>query len=277
MNAFRLSLVLFTSAALLAAPAQSEPAEAPGWEFTVAPYLWLFNLKGDVGGGGRESSVDTSLIDLFQNNDSVLGVQANFQARNGPWTLLVDPTFLRIQDDFDVGRDIVDVDAEATGTLVLIDLMGMREAWRKPLGEPVVEQGMQQRAFALDLLAGMRVMIVDTDLDLDTSSPAPELDGLQRSFGDTETWVDPLIGARATLDLTDRLFLLARGDVGGFHLGSDLTSETWLNLGIDFRLLGHDAFAALGYRALYVDYDADDGFLLQAWTHGPTLGVGLRF
>jgi hypothetical protein len=124
--------------------------------------------------------------------------------------------------------------------------MGMREAWRKPLGEPVVEQGMRQRAFALDLLAGMRVMIVETDLDLETSSPVPELDGLQRSFGDTETWVDPLIGARATLDLTDRVFLLARGDVGGFHLGSDLSSETWLNLGVDFRLLGHDAFADLG-------------------------------
>lgn len=275
---FLRSIAPFVLAALLAAPAWSDPAEPPpGWEFTLAPYLWLFNLSGDIGARGRESSVSTSLIDLFQNNDSVLGIQANFQARNGPWTVLVDPTLLRIQDDFHVGRDIAGVHADITANVVLIDLMVMREAWRKPLGEPVVEQGMRQPAFALDLLAGGRVWVLKTDLDLKVTSPIPELDDLRHSLDETQSWVDPVIGARATLDATDRLHLIGRGDIGGFHVSSDLTSELWANLVYDFRLLGRDAFAALGYRALYTDYDGDDDFLMQTWLHGPTIGVGLRF
>jgi len=271
------SIALFTLAALLAAPARSEPASDPGWSFTLAPYLWLFNLKGDVGAAGRESSVDTSLIDLFQNNDSVIGIQANLQARNGPWTLLADPTWLRVTDDFDAGGDLASVDGDITGDVFLIDLMVMREAWRLPLGEPVVEKGMQQPAVALDLLGGVRVWVVSTDLDLKVSIPDPVLDGLERSFGETHSWADPVLGARATVDLTRRLHLIARGDIGGFHIASDLTSEMWANLVYDFGFFGHDAFAGLGYRAIYLDYDDDGGFLIQSWMHGPTLGVGLRF
>jgi hypothetical protein len=264
-------------AALLAAPAQGDPAEGPGWEFTIAPYLWLFNLTGDVGAEGRESSVETSLIDLFQNDDSVLGIEANLQARNGPWTLLLDPTWLRVQDDFDVGNDLGSANGDVTGDVVLIDLMVMREVWRRPLGEPVVEKGMPQRAAALDLLGGVRVWVVRTQLDLDVSSPDPELDELEGSFGETHSWADPVIGARGRLDLTDRLHLFGRGDIGGFHISSDFTSELWANLVLDFELLGRDAFAGLGYRALYTDYDEDGGFLIQTWLHGPTLGVGVRF
>jgi hypothetical protein len=268
---------LLALAALLAAPAHGEPAEDPGWEFSIAPYLWFFNLTGDVGAAGRESSVETSLIDLFQNNDSVLGLQANLQARNGPWTLLADTTWLRVEDDFDLGGDLVSGNADVTGDVVLVDLMVMREVWRRSLGEPVVEKGMSQRAAALDLLGGVRVWVIDTELELEGTTPGPIIDELDRSFNDTQSWADPVIGARATLDLTDRLHLAARGDIGGFHIASDLTSELWANLVLDFGLLGHDAFAALGYRALYTDYDSDGGFLLQTWLHGPTLGVGVRF
>ena len=271
------SIALLVLAAWLAAPARSEPAADPGWSFTVAPYLWLFNLKGDVGAAGRESAVDTSLFDLVENKDSVIGLQANLQARNGPWTLLVDPTWLRVRDDFDAGGDLASVDGDISGDVFFADLMVLREVWRLPFGEPVVEKGMQQPAASLDLLGGVRVWVVSTDLDLQVSIPDPVLDGLERSFSETKSWADPVLGARATLDLGDRLHLIARGDIGGFHIASDLTSEMWTSLVLDFGLFGHDAFAALGYRAIYLDYDDDGGFLLQGWLHGPTLGVGVRF
>ncbi len=271
------SIALFGLAVLLAAPAQSEPAEDPGWEFAITPYLWLFNMKGDIGAAGQESPVDTNLFDLFENNDSVLGIEANLQAKNGPWTLLADPTWMRLTDDFHASGDFASVSGDVTASTLLLDLMVMREAWRRPLGEPVVEKGMPQRAFALDLLGGVRVWVLETDLDLKLTTPGPIVDDLESDFNDTQSWADPVIGARATLDVTDRLHLAMRGDIGGFHVSSDLTSELWANGVLDFGLLGHDAFAALGYRALYIDYDDNGGFLLQAWMHGPTIGVGLRF
>lgn len=264
-------------AALLAAPAQAEPAEDPGWEFSVAPYLWLFNLKGDVGAAGQETSVDTSLFELFENNDSVLGVEANIQAKNGPWTLMADPTWLRIQDDFHASEGPASIDADVTASSVILDLMVMREVWRRPLGEPVVEKGMPQPAFALDLLGGTRIWVIDLDLDLEATTTGPLVDELDRALDGTQSWADPVIGARAALDVTDRVHLAMRGDIGGFHVGSDLTSELWANLIYDFGLFGRDAFAGLGYRALYTDYDDNGGFLLQAWLHGPTVGAGVRF
>jgi hypothetical protein len=276
-SGFLRSIALCALAALLAAPAQAEPAEDPGWEFAITPYLWLFNMKGDVGAAGQETSVDTNLFDLFENNDSVLGVEANLQARNGPWTLLADPTWMRVQDDFHASQGLASISADVTANTLILDLMVLREVWRRPLGEPVVEKGMRQRAFALDLLGGTRIWVIETDFDLKVGTPGPIVDELDRAFDDTQSWADPVLGARATLDVTNRIHLSMRGDIGGFHVSSDLTSELWANLLYDFGLFGHDAFAALGYRALYTDYDDNGGFLIQAWLHGPTIGVGLRF
>ena len=39
-------------------------------------------------------------------------------------------------------------------------------------------------------------------------------------------WVDPIVGARFAIDLTPKLALIGRGDVGGFDLGS-ASKLTW--------------------------------------------------
>ena len=272
------SILLSALAALLVVPAHAEtPAEDWGWEFSITPYLWLFNLKGDVGARGQKTDVDTNLIDLFENNDSVLGIEGNLQARNGPWTLLVDPTWLRVEDELHFAGDLGSADVDVSADTYLIDLMVMREVWHVPFGAPVVEKGMPRHGFTLDLLGGSRVWVLDMDADLDVATAGPIIDQIRRTFSQTESWVDPVFGARATLDLTDRIHAILRGDLGGFTISSDLTSEIWGSLVYDFGLFGHKAFAAIGYRALYVDYDVNDDFLLDAWLHGPTIGVGVMF
>jgi hypothetical protein len=273
------SIVLSALAALLVAPAHAEtPAADWGdWDLSITPYLWFFNLKGDVGARGQKTDVDTSLIDLFKDNDSVLGVEANLQARNGPWTLLVDPTWLRIQDDLHFAGDIVSTNVDVTANVYLVDLMVMREVWHVPFGAPVVEKGMPKHGFSLDLLGGGRVWVLDMDADLHVATAGPLIDQIRRSFSQTESWFDPVVGARATVDLTDRIHAILRGDIGGFTVSSDLTSEIWGSLVYDFRLCDQKAFVVLGYRALYVDYDTNDGFLLDGWLHGPTIGVGMKF
>ncbi len=69
----------------------------------------------------------------------------------------------------------------------------------------------------LDLMAGFRVNSVDLDLSL-----APGLLAGQR-IGVSGTWIDPLIGGRARLAITDRWFATAIADVGGFSVAADLT------------------------------------------------------
>lgn len=280
----RRTIAMLALCALCVPPAWSQDAATTGdsslfsdWTVTVTPYVWLFNMKGDVGVAHQKTDVDTSLIDLFQNNDSVIGIEANLQARNGPWTLLADPTWLRVQDDFHFSGDLgVRLNGDVTGDVWIIDLMVMREVWRMDIGAPVVEKGMPRHGVALDLLAGSRIWVLSLDGDFDITTPGPIFDELSRDLDQTEQWADPVLGARGTWDITDRFHLVLRGDIGGFQVGSDLTSETWGNLVYDFHLFGLDSFAAVGYRALYVDYDNDD-FLLKTWTHGPTIGMGFKF
>ena len=209
----------------------------------------------------------------------MLGIEANIQARNGPWTLLVDPTWLRVQDDFHVSGDLgVRLNGDVTADVVIIDLMVMREVWRMDIGAPVVEKGMPKRGLALDLLGGTRIWVLSSEWGFQRhDARVPSSTTLDRDLDRTESWADPVLGARGTWDITDRLHFLLRGDIGGFHVASDLTSEQWASLVYDFKLFGRDAFAAVGYRGLYTDYDPNGGFLMKTWLHGPTIGVGMKF
>ena len=40
-------------------------------------------------------------------------------------------------------------------------------------------------------------------------------------------WVDPVVGARFSVDLTRKLTLVGRADVGGFELGGSASKLTW--------------------------------------------------
>ena len=287
------TLSLLALVALCATSARSEDAAATAttptsgtstddssvfsnWEFSVAPYLWLFFVDGDVGAGHKQTGIHKNLFDLFQNNDSVLGIEVNMQAKNGPWTVLVDPTWLRVQDSFDLGAGPLKVKGDITAGLYLIDAMVLRELWHKDFGAPVVEKGMPRQGLTLDALGGMRATILSGDLDLKVKPPGELVDDVKHQWDSTQNWVDPVIGARATVDY-GRFSFIARGDVGGFTVASDITSEMWATALYKFKLFGLDAFSGVAFRAIYDDYDGDNGFLYKTWVYGPVIGMGVRF
>ena len=74
------------------------------------------------------------------------------------------------------------------------------------------------------------------------------------SVGGSADWVDPFIGARAQHYLTDRVYLAALADIGGFGVGSDLSWQAGGGVGIDvFENFALEFF----YRYMSIDY-ADD-------------------
>lgn len=89
----------------------------------------------------------------------------------------------------------------------------------------------------------------------------------------TDDWLDPYVGVRAQYNLSSEWYLLAKGDIGGFGLGSELTWQTSGALGWRFA---RNAYAELGYRALGVDYE-DDGFSYDVITRGAELTLGVSF
>ena len=96
------------------------------------------------------------------------------------------------------------------------------------------------------------------------------------SVNQSESWVDPLVGSRFGIDLSDRWSLTAEANVGGFGVGSDLAWNVQAFLGYQTSLFGVPTTLAAGYRALHQDYDHND-FKWDVTMHGPALGAVLRF
>ena len=68
--------------------AEENPAENNGWEFRVAPYLWLVALDGDVTVKGQESDLDLSFSDIWDELN--IAAMLTFDAREGKWGFLGD-------------------------------------------------------------------------------------------------------------------------------------------------------------------------------------------
>jgi hypothetical protein len=85
--------------------------------------------------------------------------------------------------------------------------------------------------------------------------------------------VDPFIGGRFIVKLADRWSLVARGDIGGFNVGSELA---WNVIGtVDYRMTDH-ASLLVGYRHFDIDYE-DGRFSFDTVYTGPFLALNFTF
>jgi len=73
--------------------------------------------------------------------------------------------------------------------------------------------------------------------------------------------------------LNESLDLIVKGDIGGFDVGSELTWQAYAGLEYQFP---NSMYAALGYRALSVDYSSG-GFTYDMVTSGPQIEFGMKF
>jgi len=108
-------------------------------------------------------------------------------------------------------------------------------------------------------------------LGLDLELTPGLLQGASRSF--LRTWIDPVIGFRYRAHLTDWLFVIGRGDIGGFGANSELTWQAFAGVGAQISRWG--ALIA-GYRAIGYEYN-QAGFSYDVTTYGPVVGFECHF
>lgn len=106
---------------------------------------------------------------------------------------------------------------------------------------------------------------VSTEIDIDGG----RFDG--RSFSDSATWVDGMVGLRGGYAVTPSLFLSGWAFVGAG--GADLDWDLAATFGYRFN---ESLTALAGYRGLGVDYDRN-GFAYDVVQHGPVVGLALQF
>lgn len=98
-------------------------------------------------------------------------------------------------------------------------------------------------------------------------------DALSRTVSRTDDWFDPYIGLRVRYNFTDRFYVTAKGEIGGFGVGSDFTWQAEAALGCQVT---QSIFAEAGYRALSIDYE-DSGLTYDVITHGAQVTLGITF
>jgi hypothetical protein len=244
-------------------PALAQQAEPPGsttsdrWTVEVAPYLWAAALDGNATVGGIQSDVDVPVQDTLK--DLSFGAMLAVDFEKCRFGIGVNGLFARVSPDSDVGNIEIDVTSDS-GQLAVLPYYRVLE-W--PYG---VSSSGQPLRLVVAPEAGFRLTYMRTELEVRGGRTADQ----------SESWVDPLIGSRIGLELTDRWAIIGEGNFGGFSVGSDFTWNVQAYVGYETSLFGRPTTLLFGYRALYQDYHHRN-FEWDVTMHGPVLGTAVRF
>jgi hypothetical protein len=251
--------ILFFALSFSGGALAKEHQKQGNWQFNLAPfYLWAINIDGDLSTGTNKIPVDIPLSkpvevpfdDVFDALEGVFIV--HFEAvHKSNWGLLLDVDYLNLGNDFTNAQGIgLNVDFEVT----LAEFAGLYR----------VKNG----AHNFDALFGLRSYNMNPEVALLHGPTVVDV---------TQDWLDPFIGGRWIWTFTQGWSLIARGDIGGFGVGSDLS---WQASGlIEWQPFHYVSFLA-GYRALNIDYEdgsGNDFFKFDATVHGPLLGVNFKW
>lgn len=231
-----------------------------GWEISIAPfYGWVAGLNGDVAAlGGAPVAVDLTPIDLIENFDTLISsldfaIMAAAEVRKGDFGVLADIYYLALSTDQATPGPLFS-DVEVGTELLIFTALGSYRA-------------VETEAAHLDALAGLRVWSVDVDIDLAAGIlPA-------QSFSDGDTWVDPVVGMKGRVSLSEHAYLTGWGMIGGFGVSSDFMWDVFGAVG--YEVTDRMSLVA-GFRATGVDYQKG-GFLYDIIQYGPIIGAVVRF
>jgi hypothetical protein len=260
-NSGRYKKAIAASAMLMATSTAMGASEssATDWQYGLSIYAWLPSVSGDLNystpgsGSGIEVDPDQILDDLQ------MVFMGSFEARKGSWSGFTDVIYL------DLGGDKSKSVSVPNGTtLTLFDASMDFTAWVWTLGGSYTTWRNQKSH--LDLLAGARLLSLDTELRLTGGGPLQN----DRTLSESDNLWDGIIGAKGSFALNERWFLPYYVDVG-----TGDTELTWqAEAGIGYAY--HWGQVTLKYR--YLAYDQGSDELLQDIAFGGAqLGVGFRF
>jgi hypothetical protein len=284
--------VLAADPAPSAAPADkpvAKPADPDAWRFNGALYGWLISVAGNVTSRGQTIDTNASFIDLVQQSQSLGAFMGYFEADKGKAGLYLDLVYTNLGfGAYDanyrnpIGGLKITTAAKAALTyqLIVAELGGVYELARW--------QHSENSSTAIDGLMGFRYWnnSISAGFDAVSNVDFSRLN-FDRSFGisvareDAIQWVDPVFGFRVRHEFTPNQRFEARGDIGGFGLGSQLT---WQAVGVYSYAWSLDNGAKLaalfGFRALGVNYSSGwglDTVAINETLYGPIVGLSYRF
>jgi hypothetical protein len=219
-------------------------------------------LDGTVGVAGVTGDVDMGIGDILDRLDSAF--MGTVEVRRKRWGILFDGIYMHLKGESTRSWQGSGGLGTATGQLSA-DMT--EKVYNLAYARRVVDEGTRA-----DLIVGTRFTSLESHLNLVVTTGGL-LPGGTRTVSDEQSWWDPIFGFRMILPFAKHWSSVLYADLGGFSVGSDLTSQGLV--GINWDITDH-FIAKVGYRYIYADY-SDDGFIWEMAAHGPYAGVGIRF
>lgn len=236
------------------ASAIEQPAPPDKWQFATIGYIWFAGAKGetDVIGPVPPVGLDLRFRDVLKGFK--FGFMGAAEARRGRIVVLGDLMYVHLGTHAGIDirdQDFLDADLHSrTGAVTLLG--GYRVAEKGPV--------------TVDILAGGRLNFFKTSLHLE--GPNASADGSVK-----QTWLDPMIAARARASLGGKWSLVLYGDVGGVIVGSDVDWQAIATVNYD---VSRKITVGAGWRYFKVNYDKGD-FLYDIGQSGPIIVVRSSF
>lgn len=244
------ALVVLALLAIASSPALAQSSDSAGnasdkWKITLAPYLMIPWMDGQVAARGLDKEIAVTPSDIFENLQ--IGGMGYFEARKGSWGTGVDAVFMALGTNADRLPASADVNQGA------YTFIGLRKLNDK-----------------VDLVFGARWNVIQSKLTFKGQL-------LQGEFKDTKQWVDPIVGLKIKQPLKGRFHLGFEGDIGGFNAASEFAWELFPTIGLDVSKRGA---LAMGYRVLSMNYSTGSGnelFKYNVATQAIVLGMTINF
>lgn len=271
-------VLLAAAAAAQDAPAPRVPPEALApaqrWTLQFEPSVWYSSPGGQLALPGAPAGTETVYLDVLNLDSPRASPAGELHLYSEDWTLSLSGFRTELENRGFVASSAFDIGgvsllpgerAFASMTFTSVDALVSRRVALPPslAGEP--GGGFAAR---LDLKGGARLM----DVGFDLSAPG----GGQSYHG---FYLQPVIGAKLTMDLTPRFTIDLQLDAGAFPGGG---RESWsYDIIAGFMYRPTDNLAVqIGYRDLAYELregSSDDRFLYRGALQGLYAGAVLRF
>ncbi len=247
---------------------QADPLAPPSlndseWRVDFSPYIFLpASVTGDSTIAGQTASLDLDTGDLLDLLSFALS--GRLEVWKGDFGVILDGMYIKLEAGGTVetpGPLPINVIIDADIRQFYVDGLGSYRV----INEPYDAAG---NLWSLDLMGGIRYNYLRQEIDLEvTGGLGP---GATTTLGGSETWVDPMVGARVAVALNERWTAAVRGDIGGFGISD--TDLTWsVTGGFDYRPWETTSLK-FGWRAYSIDYAttlSDGAFAYDIFEHGP--------
>jgi hypothetical protein len=268
--------ILFAAVAIIATGAAAEPLAPTHLDddklrFALGSYAFIpVATTGDSTIAGGTVDLDIDLGDALDLLNFAIAGRA--EVWKGDFGFILDASFA----DLGGGGDI-SLPGPAGGT-ASVDV-SIEQGWVTLMGAYRVAHGAYDdsgRRYGFDLQAGARYNSLKQKIDASVDiGPGP---GIQTDLGGTESWWEPVVGARGVIELSERWSAALMADFGGFGVNGD--DLQWKVVGTLGYRPWDNTTLKFGWQFYGIDFStnrSDGRFAYDGFQTGPYLALTYQF